>query len=37
LTLLERASVPEIWRRSVSECLALIDFLDARLEDWTPS
>jgi transposase len=32
LTLLERAGVPEVWRRSVSECLALIDFLDARLE-----
>ena len=23
---------PEVWRRSVSECLAVIDFLDARLE-----
>src|SRR6266545_303468 len=32
LTLLERAGVPEVWRRSISECLALIDFLDARLE-----
>jgi transposase len=32
LTLLERAGVPEVWRRSVSECLALIDFLDARIE-----
>jgi transposase len=32
LTLLERAGVPEVWRRSVSECLAVIDFLDARLE-----
>jgi transposase len=32
LPLLERASVPEVWRRSVSECLAVIDFLDARLE-----
>jgi transposase len=32
LTLLERASVPEVWRRSISECLALIDFLDAQLE-----
>jgi transposase len=31
LTLLERAGVPEVWRRSVSECLALIDFLDARI------
>jgi len=32
LTLLERAGVPAVWRHSVSECLALIDFLDARLE-----
>lgn len=32
LTVLERAGVPEVWRRSVGECLALIDFLDARLE-----
>jgi transposase len=32
LTLLERGGVPALWRRSVSECLALIDFLDARLE-----
>ena len=32
LTLLERAGVPAVWRRSVSECLALIDFLDARRE-----
>jgi transposase len=32
LTLLERGGVPAVWRRSVSECLALIDFLDARLE-----
>src|SRR5215218_6116165 len=31
LTLLERGGVPEVWRRSVSECLALIDFLDARI------
>jgi len=31
LTLLERAGVPEVWRHSVSECLALIDFLDARI------
>lgn len=31
LALLERAGVPAVWRRSVSECLALIDFLDARL------
>lgn len=26
------AGVPEVWRRSVGECLALIDLLDARLE-----
>ena len=32
LTLLERAGLPEVWRRSVGECLALIDFLDARIE-----
>jgi transposase len=32
LSLLERAGVPEVWRRSVVECLALIDFLDARIE-----
>src|SRR3989441_5853335 len=32
LSLLERTGVPEVWRRSVGECLALIDFLDARLE-----
>jgi transposase len=32
LALLERAGVPEVWRRSVSECLALIEFLDARIE-----
>src|SRR6266508_4075675 len=31
LTLLERAGLPEVWRRSVGECLALIDFLDARI------
>jgi transposase len=31
-TLLERAGVPAVWRHSVSECLAVIDFLDARLE-----
>jgi transposase len=31
LTLLERAGLPEVWRRSVSECLALVDFLDARI------
>jgi transposase len=32
LTLLERAGMPEVWRRSVRECLSLIEFLDARLE-----
>jgi transposase len=32
LTLLERAGVPDVWRRSVSECLSVVDFLDARLE-----
>ncbi len=31
LTLLERAGVPEVWRRSVSECLSVIDFLDERI------
>ena len=31
LMLLERAGVPAVWRSSVSECLALIDFLDARI------
>jgi transposase len=31
MALLERAGVPEAWRRSVSECLAVIDFLDARI------
>jgi transposase len=32
LALLERAGMPAVWRHSVSECLAVIDFLDARLE-----
>jgi transposase len=32
MALLERAGMPAVWRRSVSECLAVIDFLDARLE-----
>jgi transposase len=32
LSLLERAGVPEAWRRSIGECLGLVDFLDARLE-----
>jgi transposase len=31
LTLLERAGVPDVWRCSVSECLALVEFLDARI------
>src|SRR5881397_2561754 len=31
LTLLERAGVPDVWRRSVSECLAVIEFLDERI------
>src|SRR5437879_4963380 len=29
MTLLERAGMPAVWRHSISECLALIDFLDA--------
>jgi transposase len=32
LALLERAGMPAVWRRSVGECLSVIDFLDARLE-----
>src|SRR5438034_2994602 len=32
IELLERAGMPAVWRRSVSECLAVIDFLDARIE-----
>jgi transposase len=32
MALLERAGMPAVWRRSVSECLSVIDFLDARLE-----
>jgi transposase len=32
MALLERAGMPAVWRRSVSECLAVIDLLDARLE-----
>jgi hypothetical protein len=32
LALLERAGLPEVWRRSISECLAVVDFLDARIE-----
>jgi transposase len=31
LALLERADVPEVWRRSVSECLSVIEFLDERI------
>jgi transposase len=31
VTLLERAGVPEVWRRSVGECLSVIDFLDERI------
>src|SRR5438045_313874 len=32
IELLERAGMPAVWRRSVSECLAVLDFLDARIE-----
>src|SRR2546428_7860627 len=31
MTLLEQAGMPAVWRHSISECLALIDFLDARI------
>src|SRR5438046_8304304 len=31
MTLLERAGMPAVWRHSISECLALTDFLDARI------
>src|SRR5437879_9101597 len=31
MELLERAGMPAVWRHSISECLALIDFLDARI------
>jgi transposase len=31
LELLERAGVPEVWRSSIRECLAVVDFLDKRL------
>jgi transposase len=31
MALLEHAGVPAVWRHSVSECLAVIDFLDARI------
>jgi transposase len=29
---IERAGTPAVWRRSVSECPAVIDFIDARIE-----
>ena len=32
LALLERAGMPAVWLRSVAECLALVEFLDARIE-----
>jgi transposase len=32
LELLERRGMAEVWRRSIAECLAVIDFLDERLE-----
>src|SRR6266700_4010154 len=32
LALLEQAGVPDVWRRSISECLSVVDFLDERLE-----
>jgi transposase len=32
MALLERAGMPAVWRRSVGECLSVIDFLDARVE-----
>src|SRR2546428_2212720 len=31
MALLERAGVPEVWRRSVSECRSVIEFLDERI------
>jgi transposase len=31
LCLLERRGVPEVWRRSIAEALAVIDFLDERI------
>jgi transposase len=30
--LLERRGMPEVWRRSIEECLAVVDFLDERLQ-----
>jgi transposase len=32
LALLERAGLPAVWRRSIGECLSVVDFLDERLE-----
>jgi transposase len=32
LALLEQAGLPDVWRRSISECLSVVDFLDERLE-----
>jgi transposase len=32
LALLERAGMPEVWRRSIRECLAVVDFLDQRID-----
>jgi transposase len=32
LALLERAGMPEVWRRSIGECLAVVDFLDQRID-----
>jgi len=32
LALLEQAGLPAVWRRSISECLSVVDFLDERLE-----
>ena len=31
MMLLEQRGVPAVWRRSVAEALAVIDFLDARI------
>jgi len=32
MMLLEQRGVPAVWRRSVAEALAVIDFLDARID-----
>src|SRR6266511_2749661 len=32
LALLEQAGLPDVWRRSIGECLSVVDFLDERLE-----